>query len=96
MFIAISTNQPGSKSTADRVKKVENKDDWPGVLGYSANVVKNHNTFVGDFVYTQSYRPEYYDDLRQIFKSCVERFTQNRGSTPKSIVFYYVGASAGK
>lgn len=42
------------------------------------------------------YRFEFYEDLKKIFKSCVERFTQNRGQPPKSVFFYYTGTSEGQ
>jgi hypothetical protein len=95
MYVGISTNQPGSKSIIDRVTTARS-DEKPGVLGYCANITKNYNQFVGDFYYTAAYRPEFYSDLREIFRICVQRFTENRGKPPKSVVFYYTGVSEGQ
>jgi len=94
LFVGIACNQPGSKTIVDRTRSGE--EEKPGVLGYSANFTQNYNQFVGDFYYTQAYRPEFYEILRDIFKTCVERFTASRGSPPKKIIFYYNGLTEGQ
>ncbi|KAI6185484.1 hypothetical protein M3Y98_00028600 [Aphelenchoides besseyi] len=94
LFIGINTNQPGSKSVTDRVKSI--KDEKPGVLGFSANMVENYNTFIGDFVYTVAYRSEFYAQLQSIFKRCVSTFAAKRGKMPEKVVFYYTGLTEGQ
>jgi hypothetical protein len=49
MFVGISTNSPGSKTIVDRAKTVRTNEK-PNVLGYCANMGKNHNEFIGKYL----------------------------------------------
>ncbi|KAI6237581.1 hypothetical protein M3Y95_00280500 [Aphelenchoides besseyi] len=94
LFIGINTNQPGSKTVSDRVKSI--RDEKPGVLGFSANMVNNYNTFVGDFIFTVAYRSEFYAQLQSILKRCVSTFANKRGKIPEKVIFYYTGLTEGQ
>ncbi|CAD5230384.1 unnamed protein product [Bursaphelenchus xylophilus] len=95
LFIGISISQPGAKTQVDQMSR-NNRDVAPGVLGFAANLCEDPDNFAGDFVYIDAYRNDDFVRLRDVTSRCVSRFIENRRHPPKTVVFYYSGASDGQ
>ncbi|KAI6190622.1 hypothetical protein M3Y97_00138500 [Aphelenchoides bicaudatus] len=82
MIIGISSaNLPEQKSIPKRNSSIS--DGKPNVLGYSVNS--------GDFLYSPADNSSQHNNLRKIFKSCAQRFKENRGQSPRKVLLYFYG-----
>lgn len=82
LYIGMQVSKPGIKSRT--------RND---VLGYSANVLKHHFEFVGDFIYVLGSGENVHkvEAIGDVVKNCLERYKTAHNAPPANVVIYRHG-----